>query len=298
MPARAGPHPERYRVKIIWVPLSPFARCKVKKRPICSACHWVIRSSEQGRESPLCPSTAVAGWRTEGAGRVQDGGGPGSTSSPTASSTGTPNSGTSGRAARGAGGRRNRPIRRDRSRPAGPRSPRQPATCPAAALGPESRRGRTDGRTDPEASASGAPRRPPGSVSSRDPPPRAPASTPAGALDEPGRATAHGPRATDRPTDRAPGAGDGRGPGAGRGRGRYLRTEVRALDAQLEAGGALELGLAAAAVRLAHPRLHGRHAAWLGGASAEPAGGECRGGLGRRGGASPRRAGRIERGGA
>lgn len=45
--------------------------------------------------------------------------------------------------------------------------------------------------------------------------------------------------------------------------GGYLRAEVRALDAQLDAGGALELGLAAAAVRLAHPRLHRRHAAWL-----------------------------------
>lgn len=49
----------------------------------------------------------------------------------------------------------------------------------------------------------------------------------------------------------------------GRGVGGYLRAEVRALDAQLDAGGALELGLAAAAVRLAHPRLHRRHAAWL-----------------------------------
>lgn len=45
--------------------------------------------------------------------------------------------------------------------------------------------------------------------------------------------------------------------------GGYLGAEVRALDAQLDAGGTLELGLAAAAVRLAHPRLHGRHAAWL-----------------------------------
>lgn len=43
----------------------------------------------------------------------------------------------------------------------------------------------------------------------------------------------------------------------------FLRAEVRALDAQLDAGGTLELGLAAAAVRLAHPRLHRRHAAWL-----------------------------------
>lgn len=49
----------------------------------------------------------------------------------------------------------------------------------------------------------------------------------------------------------------------GRGVGGYLRAEVRALDAQLDAGGTLELGLAAAAVRLAHPCLHRRHAAWL-----------------------------------
>lgn len=47
------------------------------------------------------------------------------------------------------------------------------------------------------------------------------------------------------------------------GAGVYLGAEVRALDAQLDAGGTLELGLAAAAVRLAHARLHGRHAAWL-----------------------------------
>lgn len=47
------------------------------------------------------------------------------------------------------------------------------------------------------------------------------------------------------------------------GAGVYLGAEVRALDAQLDAGGTLELGLAAAAVGLAHPRLHGRHAAWL-----------------------------------
>lgn len=43
----------------------------------------------------------------------------------------------------------------------------------------------------------------------------------------------------------------------------YLRAEVRALDAQFDAGGTLELGLAAAAVRLAYPCLHGRHAARL-----------------------------------
>lgn len=39
----------------------------------------------------------------------------------------------------------------------------------------------------------------------------------------------------------------------------YLRAKVRALDAQFDAGGTLELGLAAAAVCLAHPCLHGRH---------------------------------------
>lgn len=43
----------------------------------------------------------------------------------------------------------------------------------------------------------------------------------------------------------------------------FLRAEVRALDAQFDAGGTLELGLAAAAVRLAYPCLHGRHAARL-----------------------------------
>lgn len=47
------------------------------------------------------------------------------------------------------------------------------------------------------------------------------------------------------------------------GAGVYLGAEVRALDTQLDAGRTLELGLAAAAVGLAHPRLHGRHAAWL-----------------------------------
>lgn len=43
----------------------------------------------------------------------------------------------------------------------------------------------------------------------------------------------------------------------------HLRAEVGALDAQLEAGGALQLGLAAAAGRLADAALHGRHAARL-----------------------------------
>lgn len=45
--------------------------------------------------------------------------------------------------------------------------------------------------------------------------------------------------------------------------GPHLRAEVGALDAQLEAGGALQLGLAAAARRLADAGLHGRHAAGL-----------------------------------
>lgn len=45
--------------------------------------------------------------------------------------------------------------------------------------------------------------------------------------------------------------------------GPHLRAEVGALDTQLEAGGALQLGLAAAARRLADAGLHGRHAAGL-----------------------------------
>ena len=43
----------------------------------------------------------------------------------------------------------------------------------------------------------------------------------------------------------------------------FLRAEVRVLDAQLDAGGTLELGLAAATIRLAHMHLQGHHAAWL-----------------------------------
>lgn len=84
------------------------------------------------------------------------------------------------------------------------------------------------------------------------------------------------PAAGQLPLPREPAAGS-RGPGrsearggrrqgpeaVGRGVGGYLRAEVRALDAQLDAGGTLQLGLAAAAVRLANPRLHRRHAACL-----------------------------------
>lgn len=66
-----------------------------------------------------------------------------------------------------------------------------------------------------------------------------------------------------RPAARAKRRGEGGGGGAAGEAGVYLRAEVRALDAQLDAGGALELGLAAATVRLAHTRLHRRHAAWL-----------------------------------
>lgn len=65
-----------------------------------------------------------------------------------------------------------------------------------------------------------------------------------------------------RPAARAKRSGEGGGGGAAGEAGVYLRAEVRALDAQLDAGGALELGLAAATVRLAHTRLHRRHAAW------------------------------------
>lgn len=43
----------------------------------------------------------------------------------------------------------------------------------------------------------------------------------------------------------------------------FLRAEIGALNAQLETGGALQLGLAATARRLADAGLHGRHAAGL-----------------------------------
>lgn len=63
----------------------------------------------------------------------------------------------------------------------------------------------------------------------------------------------------------APGSGEGRGaePSRRAARGAHLRAEVGALDAQLEAGRALQLGLAAAAGRLADAGLHRRHAAGL-----------------------------------
>lgn len=81
-----------------------------------------------------------------------------------------------------------------------------------------------------------------------------------------------GPQRTPggRPSEPAGRAGSGEEAGRKRGEearvaapGPHLRAEVGALDAQLEAGGALQLGLAAAARRLADAGLHGRHAAGL-----------------------------------
>lgn len=54
-----------------------------------------------------------------------------------------------------------------------------------------------------------------------------------------------------------------------------LRAEVGALDAQLDASRALQLGLAAAARSLTHPSLHGRHAAVGGTSGEELPGGQC-----------------------
>lgn len=66
-----------------------------------------------------------------------------------------------------------------------------------------------------------------------------------------------------------------RGGRGGGGAAAHLRAEVRALDAQLDAGGTLELGILAAALRLALPSgLGARHACvcWRGGvAGKQPA---------------------------